>query len=840
MLRLIAAGLVTLMTLAMIGGVATFAVIQHFSRDLPTLEKLKNYEPPTATRLYAGNGRLLVEYATEKRIYVPLEAIPKRVIQAFIAAEDKNFYTHPGVDFFGIARAILKNIRNIGTGARPEGASTITQQVVKNFLLTSEVSIDRKVKEALLAFRISKVLPKDTVLELYLNDIYLGYGSYGVASAALNYFNKSMDELTLEEAAYLAALPKGPANYQPSRHYDAAVERRNWVIGRMLADGYITPEEAASAQARPLTPNDRDDTEFATAAFFAEEVRRTLVAMYGSDVLYEGGLTVHTTVDPGMQKTARDALRKALVEYDRRHGFRGPVRRVDADNWLEELKSWASNASLPLTAGQEVAAVIRQSDDAVRIGFRNGLDATIPLEQMKWARTTVNRTQDVLEVGDVVVVSPVEGSTDEWKLEQIPAVNGAMMVMDPHTGRVLAMVGGYSHENTEFNRATQALRQPGSAFKPFVYLAALEAGFTPSTLIMDAPISINQGKDLPMWEPKNYGGDFLGPATMRKGLETSRNVMTVRLALQIGIERIISVGERLGIYENLKPLFSIVLGAQETTLDRLVNAYSMLVNGGKQVQPAIIERIQNRYGQTIYRRDNRECTGCREETGRLVRATEPPIPADNRAQVVDPRIAYQLVSMMEGVVQRGTALRARSLNRPLAGKTGTTNDSRDAWFIGYTPDLVAGVYVGFDNPKKLGNKETGGRVALPAFIAFMEEALKDTPSTPFRIPSGIRLVKLDAKTGQRPSAETASSDIILEAFLPDQTPGAMPVLDVSTPVFEEPIWVDETEEEAEMLIDETGEPVYNTGPPATYQPLQTRPQQESQPDREVFGTGGLY
>ena len=858
-MRWISAAIVTMMTVGMIGGVALFAIIHHYGSDLPTLEKLKNYEPPTATRLYAGNGRLLTEYATQRRIYVPLTAIPKRVQQSFIAAEDKNFYSHPGVDFFGILRAMITNFKNIGTDARLVGGSTITQQVVKNFLLTNEQSFERKIKEALLAFRINRVLSKDTVLELYLNEIYLGGGAYGVASAALHYFNKSLDELTLEEAAYLAALPKAPNNYHPVEDYDEAKGRRDWVISRMEEDDYITEAEAEAAQAEPLIARTRDETEFAVAAFFAEEVRRELVKMYGSDVLYEGGLTVHTTVDPTMQRYARDALRDTLIDYDRRHGYRGAMGRVAEGAWLTELQAWKKNNAVPLIENQQVGVITSQQNDYARVGFDSGLDGTIPLDEMKWASSSVGKTQDVVSVGDIVLVSPTADGADTYRLEQVPKINGAMMVMDPHTGRVLAMVGGYSYENTEFNRATQAMRQPGSSFKPIVYLSALEAGFTPSTIVMDAPIELTQGPGLPMWRPKNYGGDYLGPATLRKGLETSRNVMTVRLALQIGIERIVSTAQRLGFYKELDPYFSIVLGAKETTLERVVNSYSMLVNGGKKVRPVLIERIQNRKGETIYRRDTRRCENCNAGDDNGFVSPTPPIPADIRDQVIDPKVAYQMVSLMEGVVQRGTAVRARKLGRPLAGKTGTTNDSRDAWFVGYTPDLVAGVYTGFDNPKPLGRRETGGKVALPAFISFMEKALADKPSTPFRIPPGMRLVKLDARTGQAPTASTPANEIILEAFLPGQIPGSRPVLDVSKPVFDRPMggrgygyggggtWGRESVNgvDTQLLPDAS----YDNGlitpnrnpnsPNGQYAPAPQR-QQPQQPSSDVTGTGGLY
>lgn len=529
---------------------------------------------------------------------------------------------------------------------------------------------------------------------------------------------------------------------------------------------------------------------------------------------------MHSTVDPVMQKYARDALRDALIDYDRRHGYRGAVRKVDSADWLEQLRSFSDLRSIALIEGERLAVVLRSSADEARVGFTNGLDGSLPLANMKWAAGS-KAVNDVLSVGDVIIVAEQGGEEGNgtYELRQVPAVNGAMMVMDPHTGRVLAMVGGYSYENTEFNRATQANRQPGSAFKPFVYLAALESGFTPSTIVLDAPIELSQGPGLPKWKPKNYGGDFLGPATLRKGLETSRNVMTVRLALQIGIERILDVAYRFGIYDKLPPQFAVVLGAQETTLERLVNAYAMIVNGGKRVKPATIERIQNRKGETIYRRDTRPCEGCVETALNKTISPVPPIPQDIREQVVDPRVAYQLVSMMEGVVQRGTATRARALGRPVAGKTGTTNDSRDAWFIGYTPDLVSGVYIGYDNPRTLGRRETGGRVALPAFIDFMQNALEDKPSVPFRIPDGIRLIKLDRHTGQPPGPGTEAKDIILEVFKQDQQPGSSPMLDVSAPVYMDALPVDEE------------------GTPAIYQREDVPHAPSSSP---VLGTGGLY
>ncbi len=771
-------------TASIIGLLFVIGIFYHYSHDLPDAGKLTKYEPPIVTRLYADNGQLLAEYAKEHRLYLPLEAIPRRLIEAFLSAEDKNFYEHSGIDFMSVARAILVNLNNITEKKALVGGSTITQQVVKNFLLSNEQSLERKVKEAILALRISRNYSKDRILELYLNEIYLGMRSYGVGAAAMNYFNKSVEELTIAESAYLAALPKGPANYHPLRHYDRAKARRDWVIKRMIEDGHITAEEGELAMSSPITIAERAKTDIAQAEFFAESVRRKLAEMYGSHVLYEGGLFVKTTLDPQMQRYADIALRHALVEYDRRHGYRGPLASIDNfDNWRQKLRNIAQKT--PLFDQQTLAVVTKVTANNVDILTMDSTEGFIPLAELKWARRyissqrmgpVIKKASDVLYRGDIILVEPVrEGDKDanntdksiktSYRLLQIPAVNGAFVAMDPHTGKVLAMSGGYSALDSEFNRATQAKRQPGSAFKPFVYLAGLERGFTPATLIMDAPISIPQGPGKPNWTPQNYSGDFLGNVTMRMGLEKSRNVMTVHLASMLGIQAIREIGQRFGIYKDMPPQYSAVLGALETDLLSLVNAYAMLVNGGKRITPALIERIDDRYGKTIYRRDKRICKNCQladGEDGNLQKT--PPIIEDNRETVVDEATAYQMVHMLEGVVQRGTAIRARKLNIPLGGKTGTTNDSRDAWFIGFSPDLVAGIYVGYDKPQPLGPKETGSSVALPGFIKFMELATKDKPPRPFRIPAGIQMVKIDRWTGQMPSFGTDPRNIIIEAF----------------------------------------------------------------------------
>lgn len=777
LMKIIAWGGAFVMMSAIFGLIAAMLVFSYYNQGLPSFEKLAQYSPPVVTRLYAGNGKLLAEYATEKRIFVPLKAIPEMVRYAFVAAEDKNFYHHKGVDIYGIARAIRENAKNYGTGRSLVGGSTITQQVVKNFLLTSEKSFERKIKEAILAYRISRVYSKDKILELYLNEIYLGNGSYGVAVAALNYFDKPLNELTVEEAALLAAMPKAPANYDPCRYPEKARERRNYVIGRMLEDGYISEFEAQRAMMAPIILERRSKEEIVKADFFTEEVRRDLARMYGSDALYEGGLTVKTTVDEALQKMADASLRKALTDYDRRHGYRGPVMTLgSAQSWEVTLPKATEGIEVPLYDGQQLAMVLTVEKAKATIGFASGSKGTIALKELKWARLakrnnrlgpSIRSVKDVLSVGDIIIAEQLDAATASYGLHQIPQVNGALVAMDPHSGRVLAMSGGYSYIKTEFNRATQAKRQPGSAFKPFVYMAALENGYTPSTIVVDEPVEVSQGPGKPLWRPKNYGGKFLGPTTLRVGLEKSRNTMTVRLAQMLGLGRIINVAKRVGIYEgNVPRNYSMVLGAHETTLLKMVTGYSMIANGGRRVEASLIERIDDRNGDIIYRRDDRPCPGCRIDPNRMVSSYAPPSIDDAREVVIDPRIAYQITSLMQGVTTRGTAAKARAIGKPVAGKTGTTNDSRDAWFIGFSPDLVVGVYIGFDKPRTLGRRETGGKVALPGFIDFMKKALADKPARPFRMPSGIRVVQVDRQTGLPPyPGDYGSGKIIGEVFV---------------------------------------------------------------------------
>ncbi|MCW9001117.1 MAG: penicillin-binding protein 1A [Rhodospirillales bacterium] len=773
MLRSLLALVAILLLLGFAGAGGVVYLFYTYGSDLPDYKQLADYEPPVMTRVHAGDGRLLAEYATERRVFVPVEAIPRRVIHAFLSAEDKNFYEHPGVDFPSVMRAVLINVRNMGSGRRPVGASTITQQVAKNFLLTNEVSFERKIKEAILSFRIERAITKNRILELYLNEIYLGYGSYGVAAAALNYFDKSLGDLTLAETAFLAALPKAPNNYNPQRFPDAAKARRDWVIGRMFEDGAISLEEAEAARAEPLTTISKKETEFVTADFFAEEVRREILSRYGESDLYKGGLLVRTTLDPKLQEIAKKSLRKGLHEYDRRHGWRGPIDHIEGDHDLP-----GRLAALNVPSGPDnlrPAVVTAVSGDRADIAFADGTSGHIPFAQMRWARPWLkgqkvgarpSAPSDVLKAGDVVYVEPALAGEDEepypdgaYALQQIPAANGGLIALDPHTGRVLAMLGGYDFSRSQFNRVTQAYRQPGSAFKPFVYLTALDSGYTPSTLILDAPFVIDQGPGLPKWKPANYTRQFYGPSTMRLGIEKSRNLMTVRLAQTVGMNKIATYAERFGIVDDLPESLSMSLGAGETSLIRMTAAYAMLVNGGKRITPTLIDRVQDRHGRTVFRHDTRDCPDCLavQWNGQAV----PNIP-DIRESVTDPGSAYQVVSMLQGVVDLGTRRLINKIGKPLAGKTGTTNDSFDTWFVGFTPDLAVGVYVGFDTPSSLGKGETGSNVAAPIFKYFMEEALRDRPAIPFRIPPEIRLVRVDSRTGLL--ARPGDKSVILEAF----------------------------------------------------------------------------
>ncbi|MDR3472042.1 MAG: penicillin-binding protein 1A [Devosia sp.] len=756
---------------------AAAAYLDVITKDLPDYTLLKDYQPPVTTRVHAADGTLLAEYAHERRLFQPIETVPPLVIDAFISAEDKDFYTHHGIAIDGVIRAVRDNLLQHfdGGGGPLVGASTITQQVAKNFFLTPDQSLERKVKEAILAVRIDATYSKNKILELYLNEIFLGSingNTFGVAAAALNYFNKALYQLDLSEIAYLAGLPKGPNNYNPFKHPQAAIERRNYVLDRMLENGYVTraQHDAAIKESLNVTPRP-SGSQLYSAEYFTEEVRRELAQLYGEDQLYGGGLSVRTTLVPAMQEQARQALMDGLVNYDQNAGFRKPVATIDISGG-----EWASAvyAVTPLSDVPEwtLAVVLSTDKTGAQIGLRPGTDVngrmlpdkttgTLANADSKWVRKGVS---GALKPGDVVYVAPVPGKAGAYQVEQVPEIEGALVAMDPRTGRVEAMVGGFSYAESQFNRATQALRQPGSSFKPIVYSAALDNGYTPASVVLDAPIEIKNA-DGTVWKPENYEQDFRGPQTLRRGIELSRNVMTVRLAQDIGMPLVVDYAKLFGIYDSLSPVLAMALGSGETTDLRMTSAYATIANGGRKIVPTLIDRIQDRYGKTVYRHDERVCDGCNATSW----SNQPePLIIDNRPQVLDPMTAYQITSMMEGVVQRGTGTYARRLNRPVAGKTGTSSDFKDAWFIGFTPQLVCGVYIGFDRPRNMGNAQTGGALAVPVFTEFMQAALQGQPPTPFNMPSGMATAWIDPNTGVE--AQPGDTAAIVEAFKPGTGP----------------------------------------------------------------------
>ena len=754
-------------TLVFVAAAAIFAgVVWKYEQDLPDYTVLKNYEPPVMTRVHAADGSLLAEYSRERRLYLPADEIPDLVKHAFISAEDKNFYNHWGVDPEGIVRAgmvYMQGSRHI------QGASTITQQVAKNFLLNSDRTFDRKIREILLSLRIESAYSKEKILELYLNEIYLGLSNYGVAAAALNYFNKSVHELSIAEVAYLAALPKEPSSLNPFRDHDRAVERRNYVIGRMEEDRYITAKQASDARAEPLVVNPRVLTPNSIAAgFFAEEVRRELQERYGEQKLYEGGLSVRTTLDPKVQLMARKALVDGLVRYDEAYGWHGTLKTIDiGQDWgvpLADIPSYSDIKPWVLAVALDV------NNAAVRIGLQperdksgaivaNRRTGAVTVEGARW---TGRGIKGVVRPGDVFYVEPIPGREGEYRLRQIPEVSGACIAMDPFTGRVLAMVGGFSFDELEFNRATQAQRQPGSSFKPFVYAAALDNGYTPSSTLLDAPITIDDGSGQ-LWTPANFEGTSGGQHTLRFGVEHSINLMTIRLARDVGMPLIVEYAKRFGIYDNLPPFLSMAIGAGETTVLRMITGYSMFANGGKRVKATLIDRIQDRWGNTIYKHDERICEGCDAQAWN--NQPEPHL-VDKREQVIDPLTAYQVTSILEGVIQRGTGIAIKEVGKHLAGKTGTTNDAKDLWFVGYSPNLAFGVFMGYDKPRSLGGSAQAALYTAPIFRDFMKMALKDTPDTPFRIPPGIKLISVDVHSGMR----STGSGSIMEAFKPGTGP----------------------------------------------------------------------
>jgi penicillin-binding protein 1A len=780
MRRLMGWGLSLGLALTVIAGIATYGVYHKAAEDLPAHAWLADYQPPQMSRMYAADSRLMAEMALERRVFLPIDAIPKRVQEAFIAAEDQRFWSHHGVDPVGLARAVVTNLEGMGSGRRAIGASTITQQVAKNMLVGNDRTMMRKVREAILSFRLESAMSKQRILEIYLNEIFLGQQAYGVASAAMNYFNKGLDELTLSETAFLAALPKAPNNLNPSRYPDAARARRDYVLDRMVEDGAVTAAEAAAAKQDPIIARGRLRPDMLpTGQYFTEEVRRDLVARFGQDQTTMGGLVVRTSMEPDLQAATEEALREGLTAYDRRRGgWRGPVAKISAaaTEWMPQLEAttrppgaqpdWKLAVVLSVEGRGARVAWLERPTDGRPAQPRQG---TLNFEDFSgWARPVnaqgriggaPRRVQDVMNVGDVVMVEnqparPAEGRTparpERLSLRQIPKVQGAVVALDPATGRVLAMAGGYSFEQSWFNRATQAMRQPGSSFKPFVYLPALEMGIPPNQRLLDAPIEIMTPQG--MWRPGNYSRNTNGMVTMRTALEKSLNLVTIRLAQEIGIDKVADAAARFGIIPNMPRVLAMSLGAGETTVLRMAAGYASFVNGGKAVAPTLIDSVQDRFGRVVWRADNRRCEGCGSNA-----SAQPPTLVDERRQITDPIAAYQMVSLLQGVVQRGTGTRAGAgLNRPIAGKSGTTNDYMDNWFVGFTPEIVVAVWVGFDEPHSLGDGETGGGNAAPIFHDVIAAALKNSPPVPFRAPPGVSLVRLQASNG----------DTLLEPFRP--------------------------------------------------------------------------
>ena len=725
----------------------------YFSAGLPNYKKLSNYQPPISSRLYSDNGKLIGEYALEKRLFVPFEAIPKNIINSFLSAEDKNFFKHPGVDAKSILRAIFKNIKNLSNNKRPEGASTITQQVAKNFLLTNEVSIKRKIKEAILAFRIERAYSKERILELYLNQIYLGQGAYGIAAASLEYFNKSVKDLDYSEAALLAALPKAPSKYDPYKNYNEAKFRRNLVIKNLKENGYLSDEEYKLFSEKKINLQKRKIEILNEAKSYTEEVRKFIKNKYGFEQLYTQGLNIQSPLNVKYQLNAVKALRKGIEDYDKRQGWKGPITNKNSNkNWKRILEK----IDLDPTLEWDTAEVTKILDNKFLIKILNKeLIGEIDLNDLSWIRT--KKLGKVFKEGDIIFVKKKKNNS--WSLKQYPKINGGMVAIEPFTGEIKALVGGFSFKKSEFNRVTQAKRQPGSAFKPIVYAAALENGFLPNTMVLDAPLVAKQGTGLKNWKPENYGKKFYGPSTLRKGIEYSRNLMTVRIAEKLGLNKILELSQKLNIYEDTPELLSVSLGSVETTLLNLTSAYATFVNGGKKVDPKLINRIQDRRGKTIFKTENISCSGC--DTLDLNSENLPTINLLGE-KVISSETAFQMTSILEGVIQRGTGKKLKNLKLPLAGKTGTTNNNFDAWFIGYTSNLVVGVYVGFDEPKTLGKYETGSKAALPIFKNFIEKSLSEKKFKNFNVPENIYFASINYDTGLRSNFNDKKS--IVEAF----------------------------------------------------------------------------
>ncbi len=743
--------LITFASFSLILVILVLGILWNFSSNIPDYKFLKNYKPPVSSKMYSGNGELVADFSSEKRIFVPYRSIPRNVVNAFLSAEDKNFFSHPGVDAKGVLRAVINNIRNIITSRRLEGASTITQQVAKNFLLSNEVSLNRKIKEAILAFRIERALSKERILELYLNQIYLGSGAYGVAAASLEYFDKSIKELNYVEAALLAALPKAPSKYNPYRNIELAKFRRDLVLKNLFDNKFIKQKEYEELKSQNIKLKKTKKIFLEDAQYYIEDVRKSIIETLSYDKIYKQGFNINTPIDLELQKIATVSLREGLIAYDKRKGWRGPLlNKTYFDEWYKDLKKY----NLEKSIDWKLAIVKKINQFSAEIETNEKLQGIIEYKDISWTKKEFN---ELLNVGDVIYVK--NQSNGKFSLEQIPKINGGIVVMNPYSGRVLAISGGFSFRNSEFNRASQALRQPGSAFKPFVYALALENNYTPSSLVLDAPLVLDQGSDLKMWKPENYGKKFYGPSTLRVGLEKSRNLMTVRIAQKLGINNIVKFSEELGIYDNPEALLSISLGSAETTLLKLTSAYSAFVNGGKLVSPILIDRIQDSEGNTIVNNEKRTCLNCQNIS---FTGTDYPKIKDDYKQVFSSQTAYQITSFLEGVIKRGTGKKLKSLKLNIAGKTGTTNENTDTWFIGFTSDLVIGVYVGMDNPQPLGKFETGSKTALPIFKRFIESAVKKSDARPFKVSTGITMMVVDPSTGQK--AKFSSNNTILEAY----------------------------------------------------------------------------
>ncbi len=734
------------------------STLWYFSIGLPDYKKLSNYQPPISSRVYSSDGKLIAEYALQKRLFVPFESIPDKVINSFLSAEDKNFFNHPGIDAKGIIRALLKNLKNISQNKRLEGASTITQQVAKNFLLTNEVSMKRKIKEAILAFRIERAYTKERILELYLNQIYLGQGTYGIAAASLEYFDKPIKELNYPEAALLAALPKAPSKYNPYKYPKVGKFRRDLVLKNLKENNVITKEQFDDFKNQKINLKRRKIEIVNEANSYTEEVRRSVNENYGFEKLYSQGLSIRTPLNINYQIQAIKSLRKGIEQYDRRHGWRGPITNtIKNNNWKKKLK----NFKLDPTLKWEFAEIKEINNSLIKFNLidkkmKSQQEGTLNLKEVKWTIPNKKKITDKHQLGDVIFVKKEKNI---WKLKQYPKVNGAIVVLDPGSGDVKALVGGFNFKSSEFNRATQAKRQPGSAFKTIVYAAALENGFSPNSIILDAPFVESQGEGLKNWKPENYGKKFYGPTTLRKGIEYSRNLMTIRVAKILGLNKILDLSKKLEIYDEIPELLSVSLGAAETTLINLTSAYASFVNGGKKIKPNLISRIQDRRGKTIFQVKNRKCVGCEKF---INQSTELPKIQNTNEQVISQETAYQITTILRGAVERGTAKKLRALNVPLAGKTGTTNNNFDAWFIGFSSNLVIGVYVGFDNPKTLGKYETGSKAALPIFKDFVENSLFKEDFNDFHIPENIYLTSLNYDTGLKSSP--GDKNIIIEAL----------------------------------------------------------------------------